>query len=359
MGESLTGYLLFLFLPLIREYPYVLALYPVLAAARGNIYSSLASRITSQLHLGVVEGKPASIYAKEVERVLVLSVISASYSATIAYLAVVLGLGDGRIENPLLVYTTALLTPLLMAPIMTGVAVVLALLGYRRGVDPDEYLSPILTVIVDIITLPILVLTAILSSRTALLVLLPILIAAFVYLTLLDERDRRIIRENLAFIIAGSSLEFLRSYALMATLPFLEKHPLVLTLMPVFNAENGAAIAALASRYSTLLHIGLALPPLVSEITETLVILQPPYLLSTLLISSAIAPQLLVEGYMLLLIASLILLPVLVALTRVLGPLLYEKGLDPDNTLIPLMTTLTDIAGTLTLLSVSTAIFEL
>jgi len=353
LGESLAGYLLYLALPLIRRYPHILALYPILAAARGNIYSSLASRITSRLHLGLLEGGVRRLYAREAARVLVLSVLSSLYSATVAYLAIILGLGEGARVNPLEVYATATLTPLIMAAPMTGVATGLAMLGFSHGLDPDEYLSPILTVTVDIVTLPVVTAAAVIAAAAPLAAVIPLGVAVSLYTLVLDERDRRVVAENLASIVTGSSVEFLRSYALMYALHFLEQHPLVLSLMPVFNAENGAAIAAAASRLSTLLHLGLNPPSLSAEVLESLAVLQPSYLLSAALLAAATRGGQWLAGYTLLAAAGLTLIPPLLLATRVLGEKLYEKGFDPDNTLIPIMTTLTDIAGTLTLLAVS------
>ncbi len=354
VGETIAGLLLALLLPIINEYPHILALYPVMAAARGNIYASLGSRITSRLHLGLFDAsEPFRIARRELPRVLLQSLLSAIVSATIAYLAV--RLAGGRM-SPSTVYGTALLTPLLLAPFLVVFTVYAACWGFRRGLDPDEYLTPLTTLISDIIVLPVIVASALTAAHIGSFSLMPAALIPLLMLRITSE-DRRVLAENMGAILTGSMVEFVRSYALVSFLDFFNRHPYVLAILPTFNAENGASLGVLSSRIATRLHLGLYRASPSRVLRDALGVYTASltaYAATSLMVSAALGHPFLAPRLLLLMAAAGALVSLLMTLVaHITAREGFRRGLDPDNILIPLVTTLTDTTGTLILLLVA------
>ncbi len=358
LGETLAGLVLAALLPVINEYPHILALYPVMAAARGNIYASFGSRITSRLHLGLEDpSRPLETVRRELPRLLVQGVVSALFSATIALAALT---AADRLVDPLQVYGTALLTPLIVAPVLSLVAVYAAVAGFRRGLDPDDFLTPLITVAADILVLPAVTAAALTASRLGPASLAPA--AALAIIPRLPREHRRVVAENTSAILAGSAIEVVRSYLLVAYLPFFNHYPYVLATLPTFNAENGAALGALAARVSTMLHLGTypgPAPRLVArDALRAYTDLAPAYAITALIITASMGAWATLPRLLALLYAGgALVTTTMTLLTHATAKKAFEHGLDPDNIVIPLVTTITDSAGTLTLLALATIIY--
>ena len=354
VGETIAGLMLSALLPLINTYPQIIALYPVMAAARGNIYATLGSRVTSRLHLGVFDAeKPWDITRNELPRVMLQSILSALFSATIAYAALV---AAQRHISLIDVYGTALLTPFILAPLLTGFTVYAASLGFRRGLDPDDYLTPLVMLACDLLVLPIVTVSAIIASIAGPLSLTPLASTPLLAARLTPE-DRRVLAENMSAILAGSGIELTRSYLLVAYLPFLNKHPYILALLPTFNAENGAALGAIASRASTQLHLGLyslSIRTIVDDAIRAYASCTPAYLFTSATVALAMDnPQVFTLLASLALTAGIIVIITMVLVTHVLTILGFKRSLDPDNIVIPFVETLTDTLGTFTVLGMA------
>ena len=359
IGESAAGILLSLLLPLINEYPHILALYPIMAAARGNIYASLGSRVTSRLHLGLFSAeKPLEIVERETPRVLLQSMLSALISATVALTA--LAAAEARPVSPIEVYGTALLTPVILTPLLVTLTVYAATWGFKRGSDPDEYLTPLTTLASDLTVLPAVTIAAIMASKLGVLSVTPLMLTPLLAARLTRE-DRRVLAENMGAILLGSGIEFVRSYALVSYLEFLNRHPYILAVLPTFNAENGAALGVLSSRLATKLHLGLFTASPRRVIHEALTAYTSSlaaYATTTALAAAALGSLQAAPLLLLAMAASGAIVVISMSfVAHVLAFIGFQRGLDPDNILIPLVTTMTDALGTLTLLAVASLFF--
>ncbi len=325
-----------------------------MAAARGNIYATLGSRVTSRLHLGIFDSRePGRIARREMPRIMVQSLLSSLFSATVAYAALT---AAGRAVDPVEVYGTALLTPLVLTPLLTGFTVYAASAGFRRGLDPDDYLTPLVTLACDLIVLPVVT-----GSAIAAALLGPASLSPLVLLALLASRlgreDRRVLAENMGAVLAGSGIELARSYMLVAYLPFLNRHPYILAMLPTFNAENGAALGAVASRVSTQLHLGLyeASPgAMLGDAARAYASCIPAYVFTAAVIASTGGGLRVFTTLTILALAAGALVDTLMTVVaHVLSILGFKRGLDPDNIVIPFVETITDTTGTIVLLLLS------
>ena len=357
VGETIAGLILSALLPLIDRYPHILALYPVMAAARGNIYATLGSRVTSRLHLGIFDSRePGRIARRETPRILVQSLLSSLFSATVAYTALT---AAGRPVDPVEVYGTALLTPLILAPVLTSFTVYAASFGFRRGLDPDDYLTPMVTLACDLIVLPVVTASAIAAAILGPASLAPLALLAALT-PRLSREDRRVLAENMGAVLAGSGIELARSYMLVAYLPYLNRHPYILAMLPTFNAENGAALGAIASRVSTQLHLGLyqgGVAAILADAARAYLSCIPAYLFTATVVATTFhSIRVLLTLALLSLTAGLIVDTVMVVVAHLLSRIGFSRGLDPDNIVIPFVETITDTTGTITMLALAAVI---
>lgn len=133
-----------------ERYPGLLLLLPAFLATRGNVYGALGARIASGLHQGLIDPKPAG------DRRLTNAVI-ASFVNGIS-ISVFIGLLSWAILQ-LLGRESAALAELvgimLVSGTLTAATLIVGLLaivfvGFRRGIDPDNLIGPIVTTLGDV-----------------------------------------------------------------------------------------------------------------------------------------------------------------------------------------------------------------
>lgn len=133
------------------DYPGLLLLLPAFLATRGNVYGAMGARISSGLHQGLLEPK----FSRD-DR-LIAAVVSSfvngiGISVFIGVLAwVVVHLLPGR--EPALLAELVLITLIsgtLTSIVLIGGLLLLVFEGYRRGVDPDNLIGPIVTTLGDV-----------------------------------------------------------------------------------------------------------------------------------------------------------------------------------------------------------------
>lgn len=136
----------------IRVVPGLLVLVPALLATRGNVYGSLGARLGSALHQGLIE--PVVTLADDrlraaIAAALLNGVIISGVAAVFAY-AILRWLA--RPVAPIVDLTAiALLAGVFSGVVLAGVVVVVVMVGYRRGVDPDTLAGPVVTTTGDVV----------------------------------------------------------------------------------------------------------------------------------------------------------------------------------------------------------------
>ncbi|WP_313693061.1 magnesium transporter [Halorarum halobium] len=134
-----------------RAVPGLLVLVPALLATRGNVYGSFGARLSTGLHQGLVE--PRVSPGDERLRGAVAAALSngvgvAAFAAVAAFLALRL-LGEPVAPLGTLVLI-AVLAGLLSGAALAAVVIVVVFAGYRRGLDPDTLVGPLVTTTGDV-----------------------------------------------------------------------------------------------------------------------------------------------------------------------------------------------------------------
>jgi len=135
----------------LRAYPGLLLALPAFLATRGNVYGALGARIGSGLHQGLVE--PRFTWDRRLVNAVTAAVINGvGMSLWISVLSwTILTLQPGRTPAPFL----ELAGVLVLAGAVTSTAMIGGLLsivfaGFRRGMDPDNLIGPLVTTLGDV-----------------------------------------------------------------------------------------------------------------------------------------------------------------------------------------------------------------
>lgn len=128
----------------------LLVMIPAFLAIRGSVYGSLGSRLSSALHQGILEPRPAwdrRLLAAAVAAIL--NGLTATVFAAFVAFGVLTVLHRSVAPLSILVLI-ALLGGILAGGAMIGTIMIVVFTGYRRGMDPDNLVGPTVTVAGDI-----------------------------------------------------------------------------------------------------------------------------------------------------------------------------------------------------------------
>ncbi len=131
-------------------FPIFLISIPVINSVSGNIGSVLGARLASGLHVGYIS---ISLNDKRMHDNLIISILMGV--VTYAILAIVIYcivlFGNLRVGIGLFEFITILLSAgFLLICIVSLASVLTAFLSFKRGLDPDDMVAPVVTTIGDV-----------------------------------------------------------------------------------------------------------------------------------------------------------------------------------------------------------------
>jgi mgtE-like transporter len=148
--EVLVGQLLLLKQQvLLVQIPIFLMAIPVINGVGGNIGSILGAHIASGLHVGSVE---ISIKDKIMHETVITAIIMGTVTYTFLSIGIYLiGLFNGLAMNVSMLsfISTFLITGILLIGVLSVISVVTAFISFKRGIDPDDVVAPVVTTVGD------------------------------------------------------------------------------------------------------------------------------------------------------------------------------------------------------------------
>ncbi|WP_135827522.1 magnesium transporter [Halorussus halobius] len=129
----------------------LLVLVPALLATRGNVYGAMGAKLSTGLHQGLVEPTlvpdDRRVYAA-VAAAMLNGVAISAFAAAVTY-GVLVAVGRPSASLGALV-AIALVAGLLSGVALTVAVVAVAFAGYRRGLNPDTLVGPVVTTTGDV-----------------------------------------------------------------------------------------------------------------------------------------------------------------------------------------------------------------
>jgi len=131
------------------ENPYFLVLLPAVAAISGNLGSIFSSRINSALHIGTIEPKLGRYRELEenIAFISILSFISFISLGVFSYLFCII-FNIKKIAF-LDVIVISIFLSILFSIIIVLVSTITAFLSFKKGLDPDNTVIPVVTTVCD------------------------------------------------------------------------------------------------------------------------------------------------------------------------------------------------------------------
>lgn len=372
-GDLAAGIVLGNMTYFLEKYPGLLVLIPGAIGMRGNIFGSFGSRLSTNLHIGILtpELKKSETLTNNILASFILTmVLSLSLAFIAKIICIIFGFKSiGFVDFALISIIAGIISNIIMLPITMFVS----LKSFQNGWDPDNITTPIIAGFGDLFTLPAIIIAIFILSIIDISVILKyaVFIIFIVFIVLLfihgikrNEETKKIITQSTPVLFVCSILGVLAGGIFNSALETLLINPSLLTLLPLFSGESGSMVSILGARISSALHSGLIEPVLKPKKNACY------NFLLTLILAFIIYPTIgfLAEassqifgvkglGFVRIMeistISGFILIPIMIIVVYYVSTASYLHNIDPDNTVLPISTSSTDAVSSLILVSVS------
>jgi mgtE-like transporter len=132
--------------------PTLLMIVPVINGIGGNIGSILGARIASGMHMGIID---ADLHGKELKRnvisALILGIIS--YTSLALFVMLIAPFVGISVDSEFLPKIGLIMigAGLMLTIVLTVATLIFARLSFKRGLDPDNIITPIVTTLGDLL----------------------------------------------------------------------------------------------------------------------------------------------------------------------------------------------------------------
>lgn len=373
IGDLCAGVILGKMTFFLETFPGLLVIIPGAIGMRGNIFGSFASRLSTNLHIGIIS--PKFEFSEDLNYNIfssfVLTLVLSLFLAIIAKILCILLHQPSMdlIDFIIISVIAGVISNLIMLPI----TMIVSFKSFKHGWDPDNITSPIIAAFGDLFTLPAIVASVFILQMISfnfifkdiiLAIILIAVIVSFVYCYRLSYETNTILKQSTPVLLLCSFLGGAAGGILNSAVETLLTNPSLLTLLPLFSGESGSLISILGARLSSGLHSGLVEPFKKPEgeavhnfiISFILAIVVFP-LIGLLAEASSFVLGVSGVGFDKILEIStssgLILVAIMVIIVYYVSVTSYNNNLDPDNIVIPISTSITDSISSLILISMS------
>ena len=363
----------------LETFPGLMVIIPGAIGMRGNIFGSFGSRLSTHLHIGTLspEFKRSDILTENITSSIILTMVLSVLLGIIAKaVCIIFNFPSISLFDFVLIsFIAGLISSIVMLPI----TMFISLKSFENGWDPDNITTPLIAAFGDFFTLPAIVAAIYVVQFVSIVPIVEKILFALVIISTVvalaagytsDKEIRNIVRQSTPVLFVCSILGTLAGGILNGSITTLLKSQTLLTLVPLFSGESGGLVSVLSARLSSGLHSGLIdadlKPGKVTLENFSIVIFLSLIMFpiigflaeaSTTVLGNAGVNYL--NAILISLIAGMIVVGVMLLIVFNISTISYRKGLDPDNIVIPLSTSLTDSLSTLVLVVVSLIILAL
>lgn len=361
IGDLIAGILLSGMIDTLAILPGLLVLIPGAIGMRGNIFGALGSRLGSNLHIGTLspELKKSPVLNQNIISAMILTIIMSIFLAFAAKgFCILLGFESISIVDFTVI---SVLGGIFSGALLLPATILIAIKSYENGWDPDNVTTPLIAASGDLFTIPSILLSVqiLLWIRNGFIeiilfvIFIIIGITGFIFGIKSISHLKKIVMHSTPALFLSSIFGTTAGTILNGSFSTILSNPSILVLVPLFSGESGDLVSILGARLSSGLHIGSiesSLKPTEEALRNfgiiiTLVIIIYP-LIGILAHFGAISlgiPSVGIEKIVIIsTLAGLMLTPFMLLIAFYLNIVSYRKGLDPDNIVIPLSTSLTD-----------------
>ena len=372
IGGLIAGFILASQLGVFQLSPWAIALYPAIISIKGVTTGLLTGRLSTSLHLGTVYPRffrNTQSFYKLIGAIVVLTLIT---SAAISSIAILFGILFWEITvADFSAILTVMVATMSLGLLTTLITTKVMFFSFKRSLDPEIIVFPAISTMADIIItfLYVGVLSLFFSgdlgkwsvTMVGLMNLVLVIITLWSYL---KETDfLRIIKESLATLLLIAIVANITGTALRGINTLAGTRREIFIVYPALIDLVGDVGLIIGSAATTKLALGELTPSLSSIKKHTKNILST-WISSILLLgvigilASAMNNKLSLLGISnllpILFLTNILALIAIVVISYAISIVTFKRGLDPDNFVIPIISTLADCITTIVIIGVLT-----
>jgi mgtE-like transporter len=367
IGGLIAGFMIAVQLGVFQLSPWAIALYPAVVSVKGVITGLLTGRLSTALHLGTVYPKFFGNTKTFYNLIGAMVVLTLATSATISVISVLFGTlfwGITIADFPAIL--TVMVATLSLGLLITLITVKVTFISFKKSLDPDTIVYPAISTVADIVItfLYIGVLNLYFSGAVGKwAIILFGLINVFLVLIILPRNLReaellKIIKEALPTMLLVAFMVNITGTVLKGISNLVDGRREIYTVYPAIIDMMGDVGIVVGSAATTKLALGVLAPSfssiknhaknIFSAWTASLVLFAVLGLLS-LGINGMFSLKGISNLLLILFISNIIAFVAIVILSYAISILTFKRGLDPDNFVIPVGSSLADSITTIAL----------
>ena len=334
---------------------WAIALFPAVMGAKAVIEGLLSGRLSTALHLGTVyprfSGNTKQFY-KLIEAVVVLTL-----ATSVTMSAISLGFGYffwGVTFGDFPGMLSVVVATMTMGLALLAVTIQVAFVSYKRGLDPDIVVYPVMSTVANVfITVCYVLILHLFFSydsvgkwTVAIVGLAHLLLVLYLLTRNLREPDFvKTIRESLAALLIVAFIFNVTGTVLRGISGFANNRREFYTVYPALIGLVSGVGSVVGSTATTKLALGLLKPRLSSIVNHAKTVLSAwiasivMFVLlgvAALLMHGVLSPAAFYNYIAVLLVANVFAVVLIVLLSYAVSILAFQKGLDPGNFVIPI-----------------------
>lgn len=365
IGGILAGFIIASQLNIFRSplFPWAIAVYPAVLSAKGMISGLFSGRLSTALHIGTIYpkffGNTKSFYRLfEAVIIITLEASVAMSSVSVIFGSLFWGMTFADFPNVLMIVVATMT----LGITLSLVTMTVTFMTFKKGLDPDVIVYPIMSTVMDVISTIFYVIILNLfffcgsfgKYTVALVGLLPVILILYILpRNIREEEFIKTIKESfftimfVAFFVnvTGTVLKTINETIIV------EGRKEIYTVYPALIATVGSVGSVVGSTATTKLALGL-LKPSFSAVRNHITQILGAWTASMVIFVSFSALSLLINGIFtlhtflgftsLLLTTNIMAVAAIILISSGVSILTFQKGLDPDNFVIPIESCLAD-----------------
>jgi len=365
---TIVAFYLGLFLK--TDYPWIIAVYPGIVSARGVIGGLLSGRLSTGLHVGTVRPKVFGNTKSFYLLFKAVTVLTLETSLAMSLVAFVFGafLWGARVTDLPAILGVIVATMTLALVVVSPLTMLVSFTSFKHGLDPDIILYPVESTVSDVlITLCYISILSLFFLPNAfgniiialLCLILTIFASYFLYRNLKEKEFAKTLKESFLTLIFVAFIVNVTGAVLGKISETIGARREIYTVYPALIDTIGDVGAVIGSTATTKLALG-TLKPSVSAIGKHIneiiaawtasVIMFVIYSALSLIIQGILMPIAFIRFTTLLLATNVLAASFIIAISWAVSIITFHRGLDPDNFVIPIESSLADSMTTISLL---------
>jgi len=375
LGGMLAGTLLALHLDVFSLTPWALALFPGILSVRGVIEGLFSGRLSTALHVGTIKASYTNNTRHFYLLLCVIAALAIETSVMIGLAASLLGVffWGTTLTDVIAILAVTIATMGLLMILASPITIGVSILSFKRGLDPDVIVYPVMSTISDVIVTScyILVLNTFFLLPQLGKYLIGLFDIAFIlvvlYVSIKNYRETdfsKTIKEFFLTLVLVTSITNVTGLVLGKIRDVVGRRSEVYVVYPALIDTIGDVGSIVGSTATTKLALGLigsSSSSIKQHLTEiwgawaASLTMFTIYSLASSFIQGITASSNVMRFTVQLLATNVLAVPCTVLVAYVATILTYRRGWDPDNFVIPIGSSLADSITTVWLFIALTA----